>query len=42
MPDEGELAGKIYLATIPESGNELWDYGKGAEIGSFTARRLPD
>lgn len=40
MPDVDELAGKIYLATIPESGNELWDYVKGAEIGSFTANRL--
>ena len=40
MPDDDKLAGKIYLATIPDSGNELWDYVKGAEIGSFTANRL--
>ncbi len=42
MPDEGELAGKIYSASIPDSGNDLWDYRKEAEIGHFTARRLSD
>ncbi|MDD8012801.1 MAG: hypothetical protein PHX05_04920 [Acidobacteriota bacterium] len=42
MPDEGELVGKIYSTGIPDSGNEIWDYEKGAEIGSFIARRLSD
>lgn len=37
-----ELAGKIHLAVNPNSGNDIWDYGKGTEIGSFTARRLLD
>jgi hypothetical protein len=42
MPKADVLAGKIYLATVPDSGNELWDYVKGAEIGSFTASRMSD
>ena len=40
MPDQGQLAGKIFHAIIPDSGNGIWDYKKGDAIGSFTANRI--